>query len=68
MGGHRSLHQGFALAAGPFAPDMPFDAKRAGLVIQFFADVLADPEHLAAAATDRTVGLVADDGAGQLLG
>ena len=61
------LTQG-AVTAGPFATDVTFNGKGTRLVIQFFADVLANAVQLATARTLGVIGFMVNVHARQVLG
>ena len=55
---HRRLHQRFALPTDPFAADVAFHRKDAGLVVELLRHVLADALQLAAASARRGIRIV----------
>ena len=56
---HRRLHQRFALPADPFAADVAFHRKDAGLVVELLRYVLADALQLAVASARGGIRIVA---------
>jgi hypothetical protein len=65
VGGHRRLHQGFALGAGAGAANVTFDRKGTRRVVELLGNLFADALHLAAAGAGGRVRLVVNLGARQ---